>query len=316
MRLAWLANAMNAAGLTVIEHSGWALRGQPFEDYTPVGLINHHTAGSSVLTNYPDPPYYRNESLENKCNLTIRGDGTVCVLNAGWAADSGYGDRKVLAAVRADAARPDPTDTYSDLTPVTPGGANPGVLGNAWYIDIEVQHLGNGDPIDPRQRDALIRANAAICEVMGWDPLTRLIGHREWSTRKVDPRWGGSTNPMPQIRLDTVALLTPKEDYEMLPLKKDEKREDVRLLQIKLNKAYGLKLPLSAVYDAATVAAVKAHLGAFTGSPVGQKGEEVVATMYQALEDAVAVKNATAVDPTARINAKAAHQRLDTLHEI
>jgi hypothetical protein len=204
VKLDWLADIHRDAGLTVVEHTGWKTRTlRPFDEYTPVGLLNHHTAGSSVLTNYPNPPYYLNGSLEDKCNITIRGDGTVVIVNAGWAADSGYGDAKVLAAVKADQPAPAPSDTYKTLSPVTPGGTNPGVLGNAWFIDNEVQHLGNGTFIAAAQRDALIRSNAAILTHMGWDPATRLIGHREWTTRKVDPRWGGFTNPMPLIRQDT-----------------------------------------------------------------------------------------------------------------
>jgi len=202
MQLDWLADIHRDAGLTVVEHTGWKTRTmRPFSDYKPVGLLNHHTAGSSVLTDYPNPPYYRNEALEEKCNLTIRGDGVVVILNAGWAFDSGYGDRKVLAAVGSDTPLPAPTDTYNSSG--QPAGSNPGVGGNAWFIDNEIQHLGNGSAIASAQREALITSNAVICQHMGWDPAFRVIGHREWTTRKIDPRWGGFTNPMPQIRTDT-----------------------------------------------------------------------------------------------------------------
>ena len=216
MQLSWLADALRAEGLTVVEHTGWADRSmRPFNEFSPVALLNHHTAGSSILTDYPGPPYYRDTSLQTKCNVTIRGDGTVVVLNAGWAADSGYGDRLVLNAVQADRPLPPPTDTYTSTSPeVVPGGSNPGRLGNAWFIDIEVQHLGNGDPIAAVQREALIRSNAAICRRMGWDPRTRVIGHREWTKRKTDPRWDGDTNPMPGIRADTYQRLT-EGDFEM-----------------------------------------------------------------------------------------------------
>jgi hypothetical protein len=202
MRLDWLADIHRDAGLTVVEHTGWKTRTmRPFSDYTPVGLLNHHTAGSSILTDYPNPPYWSNSSLETKCNYTIRPDGVVSVLNAGWAFDSGYGDRKVLAAVQADQPAPAPTDTYNSSG--NPAGSNPGLLMNRWYIDVEVQHRGDGTYIADVQRDALIRSNVAICAYMGWNPATRLIGHRESTTRKIDPRWSGFTNPMPQIRTDT-----------------------------------------------------------------------------------------------------------------
>jgi len=206
MQLLWLATVLRAEGLSVEEHDGWENRTKkPFERFTPVGLINHHTAGSKVLPNYPDPPFYKNKSLEGKCNLTIRPDGVVVVLNAGVAADSGYGDRKVRDALQVGAPAPSPSDTYNRKG--RPSGENPGVGGNNWFIDIEVQHLGNGDPIVAVQREALIVTNAAICKKMDWDPLIRIIGHRDWTTRKVDPRWDGDVNPMPGITANTMTRM-------------------------------------------------------------------------------------------------------------
>lgn len=200
MRLDWLADVLRDEGCTVLEHSGWSTRTmEPFDSFTPEGLIDHHTAGSSVIPNYPDPPFYSNTSLESKCNLTIRPDGVCVTLNAGYAYDSGDGVPAVLAAVRGDTELPD-LDQYDAADSI--------LLGNRWYIDIEVQHLGNGDPIVPVQREALIRANVAICRRMGWDPRYRVIGHLEWAPkRKFDPRWDGTANPMPGIRADTLALL-------------------------------------------------------------------------------------------------------------
>lgn len=320
MRLDWLADALRDEGCQVLEHTGWSVRSaEPFDSFNPEGLVNHHTAGSAVLTSYPNPPYYRNSALEMKCNLTIRGDGTCITLNAGWAHDSGFGDRRVLAAVRMDAPRPEPTDTYKSQSPiVVPGGSNPGVLGNAFFIDIEVQHLGNGDPIAPPQRDALIRANAAICRHLGWDPMTRLIGHREWSSRKQDPKWDGSANPMPKIRTDTQArLAAPSKEDDLLPLKKGEVREDVRLLQLRLNKGFDAGLVLSGTYDAATVTAVKTHLTRFTSAANLQNGEIVVSTMWEGLEDRLrSLAGGDGTDEIARAKAEQAHLRLDKLHQV
>lgn len=198
LKLTWMATELRAAGLTVKEHTGWRTRSadKPY-GYTPVGVINHHTAGSAVLTNYPDPPYYRDAALEFACNLTVRPDGTVVCLNAGIANDSGMGDPAVLERVRQDQPVKPPTDkTAWDR-----------VTGNPWFIDIEVQHLGDGSPINPPQREALIVTNAILLDHYGWNPMSRLIGHREWTLRKVDPRWDGMTNPMPGIRADTEDLM-------------------------------------------------------------------------------------------------------------
>jgi len=191
------------AGLPVVKFVDWRTRTSRAQrnanggKYEPIGVIDHHTA---------PPVPFELDSLKNKCNISIRHpDGAVCLLNAGWAHDSGWGDKFVLEAVRSDAPLPRPSDTYKTLKPdPVPGGENPGILGNPFFVDIEVQHLGDGSPLLEVMLQALIVTNAAICEFMRWNPQTRVIGHRDWTRRKVDPRWNGSTNPMPGLRLATV----------------------------------------------------------------------------------------------------------------
>jgi hypothetical protein len=196
------------AGLPVVKFDGWRTRTSRAAKkanngkFEPIGLIDHHTA--------PPVPFPL-DRLTSKCNISIRNpDGAVCLLNAGWAHDSGFGDRLVLEAVRSDAPPPPPSDTYKTLKPdPVPGGANPGILGNPFFIDIEVQHLGDASPLLEVMHQALIVTNAAICEFMRWDPQTRIIGHREWTRRKPDPKWDGKANPMSGLRSNTLAELNP-----------------------------------------------------------------------------------------------------------
>ena len=212
LQLAWMADELRDAGLDPTEHDGWATRSDPrghYDDtkYAPIGVIDHHTAGSSILRNYPDPPYWPDTRLEASCNITIRPDGTLSVLNAGIAYDSGLGSRKVYDAVRQDQPLPSPTGLTSDMN------------GTLYFIDIEVQHRGDGGPIDPRQYETLIRTNAVLLRHYSWNPLTRLIGHREWAPdRKVDPRWNGNTNPMPGIRTDTLQTMEQDMAEPKIPL--------------------------------------------------------------------------------------------------
>lgn len=206
------------AGLEVVKFDGWRRRTSRASTkanggrYQPVGVIDHHTA--------PPVPFPL-ERLKDKCNISIRHpDGAVCLLNSGWAHDSGWGDRLVLAAVRADSRLPRPTDTYKKTRPQpVPGGSNPAILGNPFFVDIEVQHLGNGSPLLDVMRAALIVTNAAICEFMEWDPQTRVIGHREWTKRKTDPKWDGTSNPMGEIRADTARQMgsTPVDVVRPVP---------------------------------------------------------------------------------------------------
>lgn len=213
LKLDWMADAFRDEGCTVLEHTGWKTRSNSTSNtFNPVGVINHHTAGSAVIPNYPNRPFYRNEALDDKCNFTVRPDGVVVVLNAGYAYDSGLGAPEILEAVRRD--RPLPALH----------GLRSTINGNPYFIDNEVQHLGDGRPIEPVQREALILTNIAICKHYGWDPMTRVIGHREWAPdRKVDPRWDGLKNPMPQIRLDTKAgmetdMVTDKDKSDIAEL--------------------------------------------------------------------------------------------------
>jgi len=218
MMITWLAATLRATGLlTVVEEPGWETRtrtrwGRP-RVYTPVGVMNHHTA---------PPVPYPVKKLYRSCNLNIKRDGTVYVIAAGYQYDSGIGMASVLARTKAGLA---------PLGDATHRGAT---NGNPWYIDIEVDHPGDGSPIPAAQYAALITVDAAICDHMGWT-ANRVIGHREWTSRKPDPRWAGNTNPMPAIRTRTAQRLdnptdNPQEDNVTL-LKRGDRSVTVADLQ-------------------------------------------------------------------------------------
>lgn len=224
IRQTYLADVLTEAGLTVVEIDD-PVTGLPWQDhaakserernYEPVGLMNHHTAS---VGNYPNTPWYPVGKLRLKCNLNIKPDGVVYVISAGYQYDSGYGDRRVLAAVSANIEAPTPTDTYSNGTP---GGTNPGVLMNPWFIDIECDHPGDGRAITDTQYASLVRANAAILRYNGWG-IHRLKGHLELTRRKIDPYWNYDRAAMRQIRRDTLDLLeadmtTPIPDPQFIP---------------------------------------------------------------------------------------------------
>lgn len=198
MRLTWLADRLRDAWPLVEEHPGWENRTlRSYIYYKPKGIINHHTAGSSILTNYPDPPYWPNDRLEKSCNVTVKPNGVIAVLNSGWAYDSGQGAPEVLEAVSNDQPLPPLSGLTSEIS------------GNAHFIDAEVQHRGDGGLITPIQYKALITFNVVVCREMGWDPRFRVIGHYEWAPdRKIDPYWNGLyKQTMPIVREDTFKQL-------------------------------------------------------------------------------------------------------------
>jgi len=181
----YLADVLNDAGLVVIEEPGWKARTQPTRNvYSPIGILNHHTAP-------PNP--YPVERLYSKCNLFIARNGNVHVVSGGYQYDSGKGSPKVLAEV---------------VNGSFPGGRavdrgiqrDPYVSGNPYFIDIEVDHPGDGSPLPAVQFDALVLSDAAILLHKNWG-VQQLLGHSEWTPRKIDPRWDGSWKPMPGIRL-------------------------------------------------------------------------------------------------------------------
>lgn len=159
-------------------------------DYTPSAILNHHTASTD---------WYPVDRLTNKCNMYIDPSGLVWLYSLGYQFDSGYGDPNVLGRARND-VEPRPPE---DMVP------SDRINGNPWFVDVEVGHWGYGEPIPPAQREALLAVNAAVCDMQGWNPETRVLGHKEWTRRKVDPRWSwhGEPDSMEDIRRDTVVLM-------------------------------------------------------------------------------------------------------------
>ncbi|MBB5121150.1 hypothetical protein FHS36_004602 [Streptomyces eurocidicus] len=111
----------------------------------------------------------------------ITKNGDVYLISAGRANHAGSGDSSVLAAVINERSTPDPDDTDTD--------------GNAHFYGFECVNVGDGsDPWPEAQLDAIERASAAICRAYGWSAAS-VIGHKEWTDQKIDPR-GFSMNTM------------------------------------------------------------------------------------------------------------------------
>lgn len=206
-RLTWLAEALRAEGATVAEYDNWQTRSAPTRrTYSPVGIMIHHTAPpvpfpldnlAGIRAGRVDAP---------KCQINVKPDGTVWILAAGYAYAAGMGSSVVLDEVRRNiapagdaAARSLDNDTN----------------GNPWFVNIEVDHPGDGSPVPAGQLAAAVAAATAVARHQHWSTHT-IIGHREWTSRKIDPRWAGTANPMPAFRVAVAAQLgIPKEDLTM-----------------------------------------------------------------------------------------------------
>jgi N-acetylmuramoyl-L-alanine amidase len=171
-----LVAALKREGVTVVEHPGWRTHNRAGHGpWGPVhGVVIHHTVttgtdGSVALcwngrADLPGP----------LCHGVIAKDGSVHLVGNGRANHAGLGDGQVLAAVVAERPLPPPRAEDTD--------------GNQAFYGFECVNMGDGkDPWPAAQLDAIERVSAAICRAHGWHAPS-VIGHKEWTDLKNDPR--------------------------------------------------------------------------------------------------------------------------------
>lgn len=175
-------------GITVDVYGDWRSRVRP-GTFAPEGMIVHHTgdkgrgdSGLSTLIYGRGEPNPLNGPL---CNASPRENGHMALISAGRANHAGMGSSAVLARIRKDLA---PLGNAADL------GLHDDMVGNGHFYGWEVDNDGAGQPYPPAQIDTTIRICAALCRHHNWT-ANRVIGHKEWTRRKVD--W---SLPMPTLR--------------------------------------------------------------------------------------------------------------------
>ncbi|GAA3769387.1 peptidoglycan-binding protein [Streptomyces phyllanthi] len=167
------ARALRAEGVTVKEHGAWSTHNRnAIGAWGPAqGVMLHHTAGTNSValcrTGRADLP-------GPLCIAVIAKNGTVHLVGYGRTNHAGRGARAAYDAVRAGTAVPS-------------GPGADAVDGNAHFYGFEIENLGNGrDPYPEAQLAAVERVAAAVCRAHGWS-AARVIGHKEWTRRKIDP---------------------------------------------------------------------------------------------------------------------------------
>lgn len=136
------------------------------------GVVIHHTAGTNSLglvwsgtSELPGPLAHAHLAKSGLVTLTSSGRAN----HAGSFAQNAHD-----AVVAESASHPRPS-------------ASEPVDGNAHYYGIEVENRGvSSDPYPAVQYDMAVRWAAAICRFHGWTEDS-VIGHREGTTRKIDP---------------------------------------------------------------------------------------------------------------------------------
>ncbi|MCM2420311.1 peptidoglycan-binding protein [Streptomyces sp. RKAG293] len=168
--------ALRAEGVHVVEYGSWRTHNRAGHGaWGPInGVVIHHTVSSGTdssvsmcfdgYAGLPGP----------LCHGVIAKDGTVYLVGNGRTNHAGSGDGDVLAAVIAETKLPAPNEQDTD--------------GNSHFYGFECINLGNGaDPWPAAQLDAIERVSAAICRTYGWTAGS-VIGHKEWTATKNDPR--------------------------------------------------------------------------------------------------------------------------------
>ncbi|MEU6348867.1 peptidoglycan-binding protein [Streptomyces sp. NPDC047072] len=172
-----LVAALRAEGVTVVEHPGWRTNNRNHKgSWGPVnGVMIHHTVTSGTTATVALCFGGRSDLPGPLCHGVIAKDGTVHLVGNGRANHAGSGDGDVLRAVAAESiALPAPNQNDTD--------------GNTRFYGFECVNLGDGKDTWPAvQLDAMARASAALCRAHGWSAAS-VIGHKEWTSAKIDPR--------------------------------------------------------------------------------------------------------------------------------
>jgi hypothetical protein len=143
--------------------------------FVPHGVIVHHTAGPRGRTRI-------NRTVLTQGRPDLRGplvqvgvsrDGFVDFITNGRANHAGAGVSAVLENVKKNGA------------PIHPGDVDD-AYGNSSFLGIEIDNAGVDEPYPEAQIEAAVEVVVMWCKAFGWS-ANRVIGHREWTRRKIDP---------------------------------------------------------------------------------------------------------------------------------
>ncbi|MET9425642.1 N-acetylmuramoyl-L-alanine amidase [Streptomyces sp. NPDC006540] len=194
--------ALRNEGLDVAEYKSWRTHNRNHKGPwgTVHGIVIHHTAGRNSL----DLCYRGTGSLPGPlCHTHLAKDGKATMVGNGRANHAGTFARNAYDAM-ANERKVHPR----------PDSAEP-VDGNRCTYGIEIENLGDGEDWYPQaQYDAAVRWAAAICRAHGWTAQS-VIGHKEGTRRKIDPKGpvgsaDGAMWDMDRFRADVQARLDAK----------------------------------------------------------------------------------------------------------
>lgn len=156
-----IGKALRSRGVKVVFVKGWKQRGRP-GTYNPRGVMFHHTASNR---NGGDAPalgtvvYGRPDVVGPLSQFVVGRSGTVYVVAKGRANHAGLGG---------------------------PIKGIPKDSGNTYLIGIECENDGIGEPWPNKQLHAIRILHAVLLRRMN-RKARMCIGHKEYTSRKIDP---------------------------------------------------------------------------------------------------------------------------------
>ncbi len=180
MTLLWLADVLRAAGLEVVEHTGWKTHVRPGEWSPRYGVV-HATAA----------PRTQADGVQVRVVRDGRSDLPGPIANA---TVDRTGRWHVLSAGRCNSTLVGTAGPYAGL-------------GNTCALSTEACNDNVSEPWPEVQYRSYVRGWAAWCRRLGWS-ADRLVGHKEHTPgRKTDPSFN-----MVQFRADAAAVLAGEDD--------------------------------------------------------------------------------------------------------
>lgn len=162
-------------GLKVQTKEGYRTRGRPYS-FRPKAIIAHHTASNAKSGNFASESvvtYGRSDLPGPLCQFLLGRDGTVKIISLGYSNHAGYGG---------------------------PRAGVPKDQGNTYSFGIEAENNGIGEKWSKEQLNAYYRLCAALLDWMNIDDVNKVFGHKEWTSRKIDPAGINMDNFRAQVK--------------------------------------------------------------------------------------------------------------------
>lgn len=197
-------------GLQVEEKPGWRHRGRPYNFY-PRAIIAHHTASGSQSGNFASESvvtFGRSDLPGPLCQILLGRDGTVKLVADGYANHAGYGG---------------------------PRAGIPANQGNTYTIGIEAENNGVGEAWSKQQLNAYYRLCAALLVWIGVNDVRKVFGHKEWTSRKIDPAGIDMNRFRAQVKR-ALAQGPSVQTVHLSRLKPGKRNNDVKVLKRRLRR--------------------------------------------------------------------------------